>query len=86
MSGACAKTLVFYHTQQNNKAQYEKKVFTLHHSISSPLADENATPEYAYRSTIRVIPLCNLDSMSDLQKMSRIKYSSSLYKTTTKSC
>lgn len=53
LSGACARTLF---TTQKQKHTFQKQtetqlynslkhVLTLHHSISSPLADEKATPE-----------------------------------------
>lgn len=47
--------------------KYALAVLTLHHSKSSPLADEKAMPEYEYRSTMRVVPDFSFFSINDLQ-------------------
>ena len=49
--------------------------------MPSPLADEKATPEYEYRSTIRVVPLFNLVSINDLHGITVIKHKSHAFGT-----
>jgi hypothetical protein len=46
-------------------------MLTLHQSRSRPFAAENATPEYEYRSTTKVVPALSFASIKALPSFQR---------------